>query len=128
MQYKNKASILVPRVVVRESRARARNRIAAFSGDERMTNSVHASPNDLPSGTHITVLHEGRVVCGVVLRWETPTRTIPFSLPNALAEVGPSLDRRVWLADEGIEWMRGWHEPDSPEVRALRAASMLVHG
>ena len=30
------------------------------------------------------------------------------------------------MADEGLTWIRGWHERESPEVAALLATSKLV--
>lgn len=32
----------------------------------------------------------------------------------------------VSMADEGITWIRGWHERESPEVAALLAANKLA--
>lgn len=37
-----------------------------------------------------------------------------------------SITFRVWVDQEGVRWIRGWHTAESAKSRALLAASMLA--
>lgn len=80
-------------------------------------------------GDKITSIHNCRehnaVVCSATVEVvetgfaDTFRWSMPWQYHDAVREL-------VSIADEGQEWIRGWHDRDSPEVSALLSAYALT--
>lgn len=71
----------------------------------------------LQLGNAITIVVGGRVRRGNVMEWLPHAR---FRWKGYSGTYG-----ELMLADEGGSWIRGHHEPDTIQIRALLAANAL---
>jgi hypothetical protein len=73
-----------------------------------------------PSGTHVTWISRvyDRRVRGEV--------TVSLSPDAFRATTNWAAERVLFLADEGVTWIRGWHDEGSTEDTALSAAFALA--
>lgn len=66
---------------------------------------------------HITVVYPSMTLCLVVEKVER--KVFYCNAENGLDVVSGLV---LGHEDEGVFWIRGWHTPDSPEVKAAQAA------